>query len=120
MANEAQQLKGHSVASNELVILSQYAMHHDPALWHCPHHFDPTRFAGNERAQQARFAYFPYGGGVRTCLGIHLAQMELPLIIGRLFSQFQFRLATSEPVGVHPALTLRPAQDVSCYLSERT
>ena len=104
LAQEDVELSGRIVRRGETVILSQWVIHRDPALWPDPLRFDPDRF---ERPPVHRFAYFPFGGGPRVCIGDGFAWTELMLLVATLAQTFRFRLAAGQRIEPAPRVTLR-------------
>ena len=101
-------LGGFVMPKDSLVILSPYVMHRHPAYWDAPERFDPSRFAPDRSGARPRYAYFPFGGGPRLCLGIHLAMLEMVVIVARVLKNFQLTLAPGARGVPEPALILRP------------
>lgn len=106
MADEP--LGGFVMPKDSLVILSPYVMHRHPAYWDVPDRFDPSRFAPDRSDTRPRHAYFPFGGGPRLCLGMHLALLEMVVIVARVLKNFHLTLAPDARVVPEPALILRP------------
>jgi cytochrome P450 len=95
-----------------LVILSPYVMHRDPRFWPEPERFDPGRFTPEAKAGRPQFAYFPFGGGPRRCIGEGFAWMEGVLVIATLAQRWRLRLAPGQRVEPRPLVTLRPRRGV--------
>jgi len=104
LAQEDVELSAGVVRRGETVILSQWVIHRDAALWPDPLRFDPDRF---ERPPVHRFAYFPFGGGPRVCIGDGFAWTELGLLLATLSQGFRFRLAEGQRIEPSPRVTLR-------------
>ena len=104
LAQEDVELSGRIVRRGETVVLSQWVIHRDPALWSDPLRFDPDRF---ERPPVHRFAYFPFGAGPRVCIGDGFAWTELMLLLATLAQTFRFRLAAGQRIEPAPRVTLR-------------
>jgi cytochrome P450 len=90
---------------NTMVFLSQHLLHRDPRFWRDPERFDPGRWS-EEPAQ--KFAYFPFGGGTRICIGEHFAWMEATLLLATLAQRWRLRLVPGHPVTRQSLITLRP------------
>ncbi|HEV2861663.1 MAG TPA: cytochrome P450 [Pyrinomonadaceae bacterium] len=99
---------GYKVPAGSLVILSQYVTHRDPRYFPEPERFDPERFTPEARAARPQFAYFPFGGGPRRCIGEGFAWMEGVLVIATLAREWRLRLEPGRPVEPQPVVTLRP------------
>lgn len=96
------------VPKGSVVILAQWTMHRDARYWPDPLRFDPLRFTAEAKASRPRYAYFPFGGGPRTCIGEGFAWMEGVLILATLAQQWRLVRADAEPVTTQPLITLRP------------
>ena len=73
-----------------------------------PGAFRPERFTAEQVNARPRYAYFPFGGGPRQCIGMPFALMEAPLILAMLMQAFSFRLLPGETAAARPVGTLRP------------
>jgi cytochrome P450 len=85
-----------------------YHVHHSPALWDNPEAFDPDRFSPEREASVPRYAYIPFGGGPRVCIGNHFAMMEAKLILATVASRFILRLNPGQTVEMDAGITLNP------------
>jgi cytochrome P450 len=99
---------GHRIAKGTLVMLSQYVTHRHPAFWPDPERFDPDRFAPEMARLRPRYAYFPFIGGPRMCIGAQFAMTEATLILACLARRFALTPIAGEPVEPNPGVTLRP------------
>ncbi len=102
-ALKADQLDAYSIQAGDSIIFSPYMVHQHKAFWEDPEQFDPERF---NREQAHAFAYFPFGGGPRVCIGNHFAMAELKIIIGKVLLK-DISMKTDEP-GYSYSITLRP------------
>ncbi len=87
--------------------LSPHVLHHDATYFEAPEEFRPERWAGDFEKQLPRFAYFPFGGGPRVCIGNTFALMEAQLILATIAQRFTMRLVASQVVEPLPLITLR-------------
>ena len=87
---------------------SQYVTQRDPAYFPDPLRFDPERFTPEAKAARPRFAYFPFGGGARQCIGESFAWMEGVLILATIAQQWRLSLLPDQQIDVQPKITLRP------------
>jgi cytochrome P450 len=87
---------------------SQYITQRDPAWFPDPLRFDPERFTPEAKAARPRFAYFPFGGGNRQCIGETFAWMEGVLILATIAQQWRLVLLPDQQIDVQPKITLRP------------
>jgi cytochrome P450 len=100
---------GHCVPEGERLIYSIYLTHRDPANWDKPDDFKPERFAHGRK--HSPFAYVPFGGGPRACIGAAFGQMEARLVLGRLLQTHHFQLMNPK-VHTHMGATLEPRPGV--------
>jgi cytochrome P450 len=87
---------------------SQYVMQRDPEYFPDPLRFDPERFTPEAKAARPRFAYFPFGGGGRQCIGESFAWMEGVLLLATIAQKWRLRLLPDQQIDVQPKITLRP------------
>jgi len=104
----ADELQGYPIAANSMILISPYAVHRHPALWEEPERFDPERFTPERAATRHAYAYFPFGGGPRVCIGNSFAMMEAQLILSTVAQRYQLRLIPGHPVEPQMVVTLRP------------
>jgi cytochrome P450 len=99
------ELDGFAIPAGTLVCVSPYLLHRSPALWDEPLRFDPSRF---ERPPAHEFAYLPFSGGPRRCIGERLALLEAQLALAVLRTKARVRLVPGHPVEPEALVTLRP------------
>ena len=104
----ADELGGYPIPSGALVVLSPYAMHRHPAFWEDPDHFDPQRFSAGRSAGRPRFAYFPFGGGPRLCIGNTFALVEAQVVLASIPRAYRLELAPGQTIVPEASVTLRP------------
>lgn len=110
------ELAGHRVPAGTVVLVSQWLMHRD-ARWHeQPETFAPERWGG---APPAEWTFFPFGGGVRQCIGEAFAWLEARLVLARILQCWDVRLVSPEPVAPLPRITLRPKGGLPATLAPR-
>jgi len=119
MALQDVEIGGFTIPRGSIVIVSPYLMHHHPRYFPDPDVFDPTRFTPEAKASRPKFAYFPFGGGPRVCIGEGFAWMEGVLLIATLAQRWRMRSLSGKPVAVQPVITLRPRHAVPMRVSER-
>jgi cytochrome P450 len=93
--------------ARSILIMSPYIMQRDPRYYADPERFDPDRWTPAFRASLPRFAYFPFGGGPRQCIGESFAWMELMLIVATIAQRWDLQLVPGHPVVLQPLITLR-------------
>jgi cytochrome P450 len=101
------------------VFLIPFVVHRRPHLWPDPERFDPERFTPERVAERSRFAYFPFGGGPRQCIGNHFAMIEAQLILAMASRRYRIELAPGPRVVAEPLITLRPKPGIKATLRLR-
>jgi cytochrome P450 len=88
-AKEDDEIGGFHIPAGSCITLCQYLAHRDPTVWENAATFEPERFA-TEKELPHRFAYFPFGGGPRQCIGKGLAMMTIPMAVATIAQQYRF------------------------------
>ncbi|MFN7034770.1 MAG: cytochrome P450 [Bellilinea sp.] len=112
-------IQGYAIPAGAMIFLSPYVTHHHPDYWENPESFDPERFGEAQSAQRPRYAYYPFGGGPRQCIGNHFAQMEAQLLMTIILQRFRVELVEGIKVKPTPIATLQPRPGVFVYLEKR-
>jgi cytochrome P450 len=102
------EIGGYFIPANSMIVLSPYITHRHPAFWDNPEVFDPERFTPERSASRPHYAYFPFGGGPRMCIGSNFALMEMQLILATVAQRYKLRLVPGHPVEPEALLSLRP------------
>jgi cytochrome P450 len=110
---------GFAVRKDELVFIAPWLLHRDARNFEDPLRFDPDRFLPEREAQLPRFAYMPFGGGRRICIGNQFALMEGQIILATVGKQFEMEMNSGKPVVAEPFLTLRPKNGVKVNIRRR-
>jgi len=100
-------LGGYELRPGDAAVMSQWVVHRDPELWPDPLRFDPLRFEPARKAARHRFAYFPFGGGPRVCIGDGFAWLAGTLLLATLAQRWRFELVPGQQVSPLPRVTLR-------------
>jgi cytochrome P450 len=100
-------IDGYVAPARSILIMSQWIVHRDARYYPEPGRFHPDRWTPEFKASIPQFAYFPFGGGPRRCIGESFAWMELMLIVATLAQQWRFELVPNHPVVPQPLVTLR-------------
>jgi cytochrome P450 len=112
---------GYSLAAGSLLILSPYVVHRDPQWWPSPDAFLPERWLDEDAgAQRPRYAYFPFGGGSRQCIGNSFAQLEAVVILAERCRCWSYAPVGPQPPATRPRVTLRPAAGVPLTVHARS
>jgi cytochrome P450 len=104
----ADRIGGYDVPKGALVNLSPWVTHRHPDFWDDPERFDPERFRPGQERTRPRFAYFPFSGGPRLCIGETFALMEMQLVVAMTLQRWRLTLVDPRPAVLEPVLTLRP------------
>jgi cytochrome P450 len=105
------ELDGFAISGDTIILLGIYKTHHDKRYWEHPDKFYPEHFANPElAAKRHRYAFLPFGGGIHNCIGRHLAELEMMIIIVSLLRAFTVK--TDMTVGNALSITLKPDRDV--------
>jgi len=101
------ELGGYPIPAKASVSLLINNVHRDPRFWTAPERFDPERFTPERSAGRPSYAYLPFGGGPRLCIGNQFALTEAHLVLAALAQRYQFRLQPGHPVEPFPLFVLR-------------
>lgn len=112
-------IDGYPVASGTDILVSQWVMHRDPRYFADPDSFLPERWGGDFAARLPRYAYFPFGGGPRRCIGHAFATMELTLVLATIAQQFRLEAVPGFPVVPEMIPTLRPKHGLRMVIHRR-
>ena len=118
-AIEPTEVGGHPVPVGTTVYMSQWVLHRDPRFFDDPLVFRPERWEGGLAKKIPRYAYFPFGGGPRICIGNSFALMEATLLLATIARRFRVRVAHPDKVVPLPTMTLRPAGGIEVVLEAR-
>jgi cytochrome P450 len=112
-------LQGYPIPAKAIVMPSQWVTHRHPAYWDEPDEFRPERFLPGRASNRPKFAYFPFGGGPRICIGNTFALMEGALVLVALAQRFQFTPADDKKVEIDATFVLRPKGPVNLIVKKR-
>ncbi len=110
---------GYAITKGSIVIMSQYVMHHHPRCFDEPERFMPEQFAEGWEERVPRYAYFPFGGGPRVCIGNSFAMMEATLVLATIMQRCHLVLAPGQQVEPEPLVTLRPRDGIWMEVAAR-
>jgi cytochrome P450 len=100
-------LVGQRVPKGSTVLIVPWLVHRHAKLWDNPGKFDPERFSPERSETRQRFAYLPFGGGKRICIGAAFALTEATVLLATLAQRYRLRLASGHPVEPQGLITLR-------------
>ena len=107
------------VPAGTQLLMSQWVVQRDPRYFDSPEKFKPDRWTTEFTKQLPRYAYFPFGGGPRVCVGQDFAMMEAMLVIATVLGRFRLTLANEQLVEPRPLVLLRPARRIKIRLTNR-
>jgi cytochrome P450 len=110
---------GYRVPAKSLIAMPPWVVHRHPRYWPNPEGFDPERFTPEASASRHKYAYIPFGGGPRICIGNTFALMEAQLIVAMILQRFRLELASWARVEPEPVVTLRPRNGVPMAIHAR-
>jgi cytochrome P450 len=102
------ELSGHHVPGGTNVYMLPWIIQRDPRFFDAPEEFRPERWLDGLAKRLPRFAYFPFGGGPRLCIGQQFAMLEAVLVLSTIAQRWRLELEPNHPVEIQPSLTLRP------------
>jgi cytochrome P450 len=102
------EVEGYRIPAGANLVMSQWILQRDSRFFRDPVKFDPDRWATEACQKLPRFAYFPFGGGPRQCIGASFATMEAVLLLATIATHFKLRVVEDHPVVPVPSFTLRP------------
>ncbi|HVJ55242.1 MAG TPA: cytochrome P450 [Aliidongia sp.] len=119
LATKERVIAGTRVPKGAAVAVMPWVLHRHRLLWDEPDRFDPERFSPERSVGRHRFAYLPFGGGPRICIGLAFAMVEAVLILATLARRYRFHLMPDQVIDPHQAITLRPRYGMKMRLERR-
>jgi cytochrome P450 len=113
------ELRGYRVPRGTTILMSQWVVQRDGRWYQRPDEFRPERWQGAEAESLPKFAYFPFGGGPRVCIGNTFAMMETVLALAAIGRRWRFTVDPGHPVVPVPTFTLRPQHGIKAVLARR-
>ena len=107
------------VPAGTQILMSQWVVQRDSRYFDSPEEFKPERWTAEFAKQLPRYAYFPFGGGPRVCVGQDFAMMEATLVIATMLRRFRLTLADEQLVEPQPVVLLRPRSGIKIRLADR-
>lgn len=118
-AVEATEIDGYLIPAGADVIVAPWVTHRHPRYWEDPERFDPDRFTPEAEAARPRYAWFPFGGGPRACIGQHFSMLESVIALAMILQSYELEAIDTEvPLG--SAITLQALGPARCRLKPRT
>ncbi|MGE5611593.1 MAG: cytochrome P450 [Bacillota bacterium] len=109
---------GCQLPPGSVVLMSQWVVHHDPRYWPNPECFIPDRWL-TDAAPRPKYAYFPFGGGPRQCIGEPFAWLEATLVLATLSQRWRLNRLDDHPLPLEPTITLRPRDPLRMLITPR-
>ncbi len=116
---ESFELGGYTFRKGDTLLFVQWVTQRSAKWFDDPLTFDPDRWLPERAASMHRYAYFPFGGGPRVCIGNHFAMMEAVLVLATLIRHYRFELLPGQTMELKPSITLRVAKDLKMRLVPR-
>lgn len=111
-STEPDVLGAYTAKTGSIVGICPYVLHRHPRYWEEPERFNPDRFLPSNNEKRPRYAYLPFGGGSRMCIGNHFAMMEAQIILAMIVREEKLRLEPRHRVVLDPLITLRPKHGI--------
>jgi cytochrome P450 len=117
LLHEPAELGGYELDRGTVVLVAIYMTHTDPDLYPDPHAFRPERFL---EADPSTYAWIPFGGGTRRCIGASFAQMEMRVVLRTILERFELRAASPRPErAMRRNVTLSPREGTRVIAAPR-
>ncbi len=113
------EIGGYHVPKGTQVFMFQWVTQRDPRFYDRPDEFLPERWTEDFIARLPKYAYFPFGGGPRACIGASFAMMEIILCLASIGQRFRLELVPDHPVTIYPAMSLRPKDGIRVIVRNR-
>ena len=113
------EVRGVSLPAQTILIAIPYLTHRHPEFWPDPERFDPTRFEPENEKTRPRYAYYPFGGGPRLCIGMGFALLEAQIIMAAILKRYRLELVSEQKIEVALWATLRPRHGIKMRLHAR-
>ncbi len=110
---------GYRIPARTLVFVSIWSTHRDEKVWPNPLGYDPRRWLGDAPKERPRFAYLPFGGGRRICVGQGFAMLNATLLAAMIAQRFRFDLVPGAKIVLDPTVTIRPLHGIPMTMHRR-
>jgi cytochrome P450 len=105
-------IDGYEVPAGTNMMVSPFVIHRNPRYWPDPERLDPMRFSPEQQENRPKFAYIPFAGGPRNCIGQNFAMMEMQIVITMMLQAFRTSLAPQPPIEREAILSIRPKDGI--------
>ncbi len=113
------EIGGYTLPKGSVVFISPYVIHRDPEFFPDPERFEPERFNPGYEERIPKYAYFPFGGGPRVCIGQSFALMEAEIILATIVQRFHLALVPGQDIIPEPTITLHAKHGIQLRIVER-
>ena len=113
------EIGGQHIPAGSTVLVSQWVTHHDARFYEDPYQFRPERWDDLEQASFPRYAFFPFGGGCRVCIGEHFAMTEAVTVLAMISRRWNISSTQAALTKPNPSVTLRPDKNVKLMVARR-
>jgi cytochrome P450 len=114
------EIGGYQFRPGAELVMSPWVLHRDPKNFDHPDDFQPERWEDDLARRLPKFAYFPFGGGARVCIGNRFAMMEAKLVLAVALQRFRFEVVPETKLTLFPSVTLRPRHGIKLRLVARS
>lgn len=112
-------INGYQIKKKSTIMIAQYITHRHTDFWEKPLEFYPEHFEKSKVEKRHKFAYFPFGGGARMCIGKAFALLEAQLILACIMQKFSFALVDNKEVELDTTFTLIPKDGINLHIKKR-
>lgn len=116
-ATEPVTLGDYELPDGAQLLIPQWVPHRDERFWDDPASFDPSRWRAD--ADRPDYAYFPFSGGPRNCIGAQFARRELTLALATMVGRVEMDVSVDDPLTFRPTIALRPEQEMTATVHRR-
>ena len=120
IAPRARHFAQYTIPAKSILMLSPWVVQRDPRWFPEPEIFRPERPTAEAKAKRPRFAYFPFGGGGRQCIGESFALMEATLALATIAQRWRLQLVPNQTIELQPKITLRPKSGIRAIPIKRS
>jgi cytochrome P450 len=113
------EIGGYAIQRNSFILWSAYLLHRHPEVWDEPEQFRPGRFLPEQIEKRPRYAYIPFGGGPRLCMGNNFALMEMTLVLATIAQRYRLELTSPREIEPEPLIVLPPRNGVPVFVRPR-
>lgn len=113
-------IDGYTVPEGMTITIPQWVVHHDKRFYDDPDEFCPERWSDERDAERPEFAYFPFGGGPRRCIGEQFALVEMKLVLATIAQRVSLELVSDAPLNVTASITTRPTDPIEMVVEKES